>query len=106
MAGMAALKVKPSELKSKATEFKGKADKVKSTTKEMLNEIKSINGSTWSGDAANKFKNQFAKLDDDMERIYKMIVEYSKDLEEIAKQYEQAEKTNESVAEALQTDIF
>lgn len=103
---MAELKVTPSQLKSKASEFKGKANKVRSTTDQMLNEIKTINGSSWAGDASEAYKKQFAKLENDMNDMYKMIMEYSNDLIDIANQYETTEKANEAVAQALATDVI
>ena len=106
MANMAELKVTPSQLKSKAGDFKSKASRVHSTTDKMLNLIKQINGATWSGDAAETFKKQFAKLEKDMSQMYKMINEYSTDLEDIAAEYESTEKSNEAIASALATDVI
>ena len=103
---MSVLKVTPSQLKSKANEFKTKANKVRSTTNKMLNEIKTINGSTWAGDASEAYKKQFAKLEKDMNDMYKMITEYSNDLIDIAAQYESAEKANQSLAQGLATDVI
>ena len=106
MAGMSELKVKPSELKSKASEFKTKASKVHNTTDRMLNLIKQINGAVWSGDAAEAYKKQFAKLEEDMNQMYRMITEYSTDLEQISAEYESTEKANEAIASALATDVI
>ncbi|MBE5942182.1 MAG: WXG100 family type VII secretion target [Lachnospiraceae bacterium] len=103
---MAELKVTPSQLKSKANDFKAKANKVRTTTDKMLSEIKSINGSTWAGDASEAYKKQFAKLENDMNDMYKMITEYSNDLIDIAAQYESTEKANEALAQALATDVI
>ena len=103
---MSVLKVTPSQLKSKANEFKTKANKVRNTTNKMLNEIKTINGSTWAGDASEAYKKQFAKLEKDMNDMYKMITEYSNDLIDIAAEYESVEKQNESLAQALATDVI
>ena len=106
MAGISELKVTPSELKSKASDFKSKASKVHSTTDKMLNLIKQINGATWSGDASEAYKKQFGKLEKDMDQMYRMITEYSTDLEDIAAEYESTEKANEAIASALATDVI
>lgn len=106
MANMAELKVTPSQLKTKAGDFKSKGSKVHSTTDKMLTLIKQINGATWSGDAAQKFKNQFSKLENDMGQMYRMINEYSTDLEDISAEYESTEKANEAIASALATDVI
>lgn len=102
---MSELKVTPSQLKAKANEFKSKANGVQRTTDKMLTEIKTINGSTWAGDASEAYKKQFSKLEKDMNEMYKIIVEYSDDLTEIANQYESTEKANEALAQALATDV-
>ena len=106
MANMAELKVTPSQLKSKASDFKTKASKVHGTTEKMLSLIKQINESTWSGDAAEAYKKQFNKLEKDMEQMYKMIIEYSTDLTQIANTYETTEKANEAIAQSLATDVI
>lgn len=106
MASMAELKVTPSQLKSKANDFKGKANSVRTTTNSMLNEIKTITGQTWSGDAAEAYKKRFARLEKDMEQMYKMITEYSDDLMDIAAQYEATERINETLSNALATDVI
>lgn len=106
MANISELKVTPSQLKNKAEEFKKKASKVHSTTDKMLNLIKQVNGSTWSGDAAEAYKKRFAKLENDMNQMYKMITEYSTDLTKIANKYESTEKSNEAIAQSLATDVI
>ena len=106
MAAMEALKVTPQQLKTKSGEFKKKASDVKRTTDDMLNEITKISAATWSGDAAEAFKKRFGELQDDMERIYKMIMEYSSDLDDIAQKYIETENSNEQIATSLAADIF
>ena len=105
MANIAELKVTPSQLKNKASDFKGKATKVRNTTDKMLNLIKQINESTWSGDAAEAYKKQFNKLEEDMKQMFKMITEYSTDLTQIAEKYESTEKANQAIAQSLATDV-
>ncbi len=100
------LKVTPKELRNKSSEFKAKANQVKGCTDYMLNLVNQINGSTWSGDAANSYKTQFSKLSGDMQDMYKMIEDYSKHLTEIAAKYETTEKSNQVIAQQLATDVI
>lgn len=106
MANMSELKVKPSELRSKANEFKTKSNTIQNKTNAMLTLIKGINGTTWSGDAANSFKAQFQKLEEDMNQMHSIINEYATDLETIAQKYETTENQNEQIAKSLQTDVI
>ena len=103
---MSELKVTPSQLKSKASEFKGKANKVRATTNKMVTEMKSSNGATGSGEAAEAYKKQFSKLENDMNDMFKMITEYSTDLEDIANEYQKTEQANGQIAQALATDVI
>lgn len=100
------LKVTPSKLRDQANQFSAQAKQIQSLTNTMLTAIKSVNGATWSGDAANAYKKQFAALEGDMTQMFNMIMEYSKDLIEIAAEYEKAENSNASVAQALATDVI
>ena len=103
---MSALKVTPNKLNTKAGEFSKDASSVKKTTSQMFTIIEQLNGSVWSGDAATAYKGQFKKLNDDVTRMVKMIKEFSGDLQVIAKEYEKAEKANESASRALKTDVL
>ena len=103
---MSALKVTPAQLKSKAKEFDTQAGKVKKTTQQMFDIIKELTGAVWSGVAATKYKGQFNKLNDDVQRMLKMIKEFSSDLLAIAAEYEKAEKANEAAAASLKTDVI
>lgn len=96
-----ALKVTPEKLLSTATEFNSQANVVKNCTNKMLSTVKALNGTVWSGEASTAYTKKFNGLQDDMERIYKMISEHVKDLQAIAKEYQTAEKTSAEKASAL-----
>ncbi len=102
---MNTLEVSAAKLKSVSNDFKSAGNKVKNITDSMLAEIKAINGSVWEGDAATAYKNQFNKLEQDMNQMYKMIQEYDSDLDQIAAQYDKVEKANEQIAQSLATDV-
>lgn len=101
---MERLVVTSSKLTSISDQFKALANQVKATTENMKSVVSSIN-SVWEGDAASAYMNQFTKLHEDMDQMYKMIMEYDTDLDEIAQNYNQAEKANEQLAQSLQTDV-
>ncbi len=103
---MSALTVTPAKLKSKATEFSSDSSKVNTTCKKMFNLIKQLNGAVWSGTAADAYKNQFNKLEDDTQRMVKMINEFVSDLQDIATEYQKAETTNETTSKSLTTNVI
>lgn len=99
------LKVTPTELKTASSEFGAKGGQVKGLTGEMMNLVNGLN-SVWQGEAATAFSNKFKELQDDMDKIYNMIQEHSKDLTEMAQRYEAAEKENDQTAQALKGDAI
>lgn len=102
---MSQLKVTPQKLKNEANDFKSNANKVRNISKEMMNVINSITGQVWSGDAATEYTGRFKKLDDDMDKIYDMIIEYANDLNDIADQYIKTENQNDQLASGLAIDL-
>lgn len=103
-AGM--IKVETSKLRSTATSFSTTGNQIKSTTSQMMSIVNSLSGAVWSGDAATKYKKQFSQLQDDINKIVKMVNEHVADLNEMAREYEQAETNNASVASALRGDVI
>lgn len=97
------IKVTPSKLTSTAKSFDSTGKQINELTGQMLTTISST--SDWIGDASNAYKKKFTELQDDMQRITKMISEHVSDLNEMAKGYESAEQTNVSTAKALSGEI-
>lgn len=97
------IKVTPSKLISTAKSFDSTGKQMNGVTRQMLNTISST--SDWTGDAANAYKKKFSELQDDMQRIVKMISEHVSDLNEMAKVYESAEQINVSTAKVLSGEI-
>lgn len=101
----ATLKVSVDELKKSSTKFGALATDTKKVTDNMMKLVESTK-SYWQGEAQNAYWKQFNGLQDDMQRIFKMIDEYRTDLSEIAKNYESAEVANKSAAAALKSDVI
>ena len=89
------LKVTPQSLISTANSFNATGAQVKGLTQEMLQIVKAMN-SIWQGEAATAYSAKFGALQDDMERIDRMI----------AQRYQQAEQKNTEESSALQDDII
>lgn len=99
------LLVTPEKLISTAQEFAGSASQVQQLTNQMLETVNSL-ASTWGGEAHTAYQTKFTGLNDDMNRIYKMIMEHSNDLTEMANNYKQAESVNVESGSALQADVI
>jgi WXG100 family type VII secretion target len=62
--------------------------------------------SSWEGEAATAYNTRFHELDEDMEKMHRMIAEHVKDLQDMADQYQQAETFNEEAGTSLAGDII
>ena len=94
------LKVTPSELTAKSGQFSAKASQVKALHDEMLAKVNSLSGA-WTGSAADAYKAKFSALQSSMNAINRMIMEHSRDLSEMAQQYETGESKAQSIADEL-----
>ena len=99
------LLVTPEQLRSASGKFSTTNGQIRSITGEMISLVNALS-SVWSGEAADAFKTKFNQLSDDIERIYRMIEEHVKDLEEMAARYEAAEKESIDSSNALRGDII
>ena len=100
------LKVDTAKLTSTASAFSSTANTIKSLTNSMTETVGKLNGNVWSGDAQQKYTTQFAGLQDDINRMIGMINEHVQDLQEMAKNYESAEQTNQTTAGSLLSDVI
>lgn len=100
------LRVTPEKLQATASSFEGTGTNVNNLTQQMTSIVTSLSGQVWSGEAATAYVNKFNGLQDDMERIYKMVKEHSDDLIEMAQQYMTAESANADLANSLSSDVI
>lgn len=100
------LRVSPEKLQATATSFDITGTTVQNLTSQMTNLVTGLTGQVWSGDAATAYVNKFNGLQDDIERICKMIKEHSTDLIAMAQQYTQAESANTDLANSLSSDVI
>lgn len=99
------LKVTPEKLISTANEFNGTGSQVRALTQSMLDTVNSMK-SIWQGEAATAYSTKFNALQDDMEKMNRMIAEHVTDLNEMARQYQSAENINLEDSNALAGDII
>lgn len=94
------LLVTPSELINKAGSFSSKAGEVKTLHDEMIAKVNSLSGS-WTGEASEAYRGKFNALQASMDKINRMIMEHSRDLQEMAEKYQTAENQAQSAANDL-----
>lgn len=104
---MAALiNVTPEKLKSTAVSFQQTGQNVKRTTSDMLQLVRGISSSIWSGEASSSFINKFSGLEADINKMCKMIEEEAQHLTSIAQEYILAEEQNKQVAATLKNNVI
>lgn len=99
------LKVDPQQLISTADEFNTTGGQVKGLTDQMVTIVDSLK-SAWEGEAATTYNSKFHALQDDMDKMYRMIQEHVKDLNEMAQQYTNAENANIDTGSSLADDVI
>lgn len=99
------LRVTPEKLLQTSGEFAALGSQMKSLTGEMLSLVRKLNG-VWQGEAATAYGNRFDSLSPDMEKLYRMVQEHVQDLQEMARQYQTAEKGNMDQGSSLNINII
>lgn len=99
------LKVTPEQLIYTANDFSAKGNEIRQLTSEMMNMVTSMAG-VWEGEASNVYLGKFRGLQDDMERMFRMVQEHVTDLNEMASKYMQAENENVNDFGSLSSDVI
>ncbi len=99
------LRVTPEKLISTSEGFRGTGGQIRNLTQNMLDLVKAMN-SFWQGEASTAYLTKFQSLSDDMQKMDRMINEHVQDLQDMAKQYQTAEKINIETSNALASDII
>ena len=99
------IKVTPETLSQTAGDFGTKAGTIQTITGEMMNLINGLS-STWGGDASQAYLTKFRGLQSDMDRMFRMVDEHSKDLQAMATAYSNAKTANANATQGLQNNII
>lgn len=99
------IKVSTEQLRNTANEFSGLGQQVSSLTSEMVSLVTGLS-SGYEGEAAQAYINKFRGLEDDIQKINRMIQEHVTDLNDMAQRYDQAEQNNVSDAGNLSSDVI
>lgn len=92
-----AIQVTTGTLTSKAAELKSLNGRFKTQVTQLRTQEGSLN-SMWEGEARTAFHNAFEKDVTQMDKFYELIEKYVQSLQDIAKEYNRAEKVNVSTA--------
>ena len=96
------LRVTPETMLSVSGQFGESNRNVSNLTQQMMNIANELN-STWAGEAAQAYYGKLKNLDQDIQKLSRMIKEHTDDLQNMAKAYQNAEKLNQQTASSLGT---
>lgn len=99
------LKVTPEKLIQTSGEFSTTGNQMKSLTAEMMGQVQGMKG-IWQGEAASAYGGRFQSLQTDMDKLYRMVQEHVKDLQEMAAQYQRAESGNTDQGGGLNANVI
>ena len=99
------IKVSPEQLAATASEFGAQATQLQALTTQMMDLIKSLSAS-WNGEAFYAYLAKFQGLEPDMMKMYRMVLEHSKDLQEMSATYQNAERANVDATQSLLNNIL
>ena len=99
------INVSTEQLRSTASEFSTLGQQVASLTSEMTNTVTGLS-SGWEGDAAQGFIEKFRGLEDDIQKMNRMIQEHVTDLNDMADTYDSANSGNVDLVGTLSSDVI
>ena len=99
------MKVTPEELIAASGDFSVEAGNISLYTMGMVEIVEGMS-SVWEGEAQSAYSAKFHTLDDDIQRMIRMIQEHVADLEEMANQFRNAETSNMDEIGSLLSDAI
>ncbi|MBR1629728.1 MAG: WXG100 family type VII secretion target [Lachnospiraceae bacterium] len=96
--------VTPEELQSTSQRFADKGNRIQQLTRQMLELVNAV-GVTWQGEAYQAFNKQFHSLEGPMNKMFRKIQEHNRDLQQMARNYQTAERNNMQRSHSLPRDV-
>jgi len=93
------------ELMNTSNEFNAQGSQIASLASDMVNTVTSLS-SSWEGEASQAYVTKFKGLEDDIQKMLRMVNEHVKDLQEMAVQYQSVEQQNLNDIETLSSDVI
>ncbi|MCQ2497761.1 MAG: WXG100 family type VII secretion target [Lachnospiraceae bacterium] len=98
------LKVTPEKLLSSSEEFGSMGVEMNNLTRQMMEIVNGMR-SFWQGEAQGAYNSKFSMLQADMDKLYRMVEEHSKDLSEMARNYQETENVNMESGQNLESNV-
>jgi WXG100 family type VII secretion target len=98
------LKVSPEILINTADTFSTEGSQIGTLTTQMMELVTGMSG-LWTGEASQAYITKFQGLEDDIQKLIRMVQEHSTDLQTMAQQYQTAEEQNAQLAQSLSADV-
>ncbi|MDD3369977.1 MAG: WXG100 family type VII secretion target [Lachnospiraceae bacterium] len=99
------IKVTPEELITAAGDFSTEAGNISNYTTNMVEIVDGLT-SIWEGEAQAAYSTKFHGLDDDIQKMIRMVQEHASDLDEMARQFQNAETSNMDEIGSLLSDVI
>lgn len=99
------LKVQPEQLIQASSEFRTKGQRIGTLLDQMMNLVTNLT-SVWEGDAGNAYITKFKGLQDDIQLVLRMVDEHSRDLNDMATEYKNAEQEAMDDISTLSSDVI
>lgn len=99
------VKVTPEQLSQTAQEFGNKAGTIGNLTSEMTNLAAGLSA-VWEGEASAAYVAKFRGLEDDIQKMIRMVQEHAADLEEMARNYQEADNFVVQETQSLSSDVI
>ena len=88
------IRVTPKELQDKAQLMENTGNEIKNLSQNMTAKVMELTGRIWSGEAQQAYITRFKSLQEDIERLNKLITDEAQHLYTIATEYSTTEETN------------
>ncbi|SFL17540.1 WXG100 family type VII secretion target [Lachnospiraceae bacterium KH1T2] len=99
------LKVAPERVRSTAEQFNEQANQVKNLAN-TISQIISAMSSIWQGEAASAYTNKIKSMNENLTVICTKITKHGTHLQEIAAEYQSAERANTEASSALSSSLI
>lgn len=99
------IRVTPQQLTTASQDFSSKGTLIGTLTSDMTTKVTSLS-SVWEGEAATAYVQKFKGLEDDIQKLIRMVQEHATDLEQMAGEYSRAESEIQSEIGSLSSDVI
>ena len=100
------IRVTPKELQDKAQMMENAGNEIRTLSQNMTAKVTELTGRIWSGEAQQAYVTRFKTLQEDIERLNKLVSDEAQHLYTIAAEYSTTEETNISASGNLSEHVI